>query len=252
MTAPEQARGRRRLASVLLEGLGPAGARTALHLAAAGVGTLLLRDGGRVTPAEVGDPYRTVHQGMGRTAALQDLLRRTAAGAAVLECPGDMRPAASDLCVLFAPAAEEEPAVIAAAEQSTLVLPVSLGPEETEIGPLLSRPEGQSGFACVRCHVRHRHVQHRGIQRHRIQQRAEPPAGSPPSAAPVTSADPLTHQLAAAFIARQLLILLDGIYEPALAEHSMVLHADGGITREAHQRHPECLCQLSLPEPLPS
>lgn len=237
--------GRRRFASVMLDGLGSTGARTAMCLAEAGVGTLLLRDGRTVGADDVGNPYSTVHQNAPRTAALQDLVKRSGPRTAALECPEDMQPARTDVCVLFT----ESPAqqrLRAAAAHSTLVLPVSLAGGEAEIGPLFGRSDEQHGFACLGC-----------------RELSSPCRTGPDArtaewtehvrdAAPPQTRDTLLVQIIAGLVARQLLLLLDGALVPVLADHSMVLRTDGGIDHHPARRHPECICQLSSPELFPS
>ncbi|GAA1450779.1 hypothetical protein ACFP47_09590 [Nesterenkonia lacusekhoensis] len=255
---------RRRLAAVLVDGLGPVGARTALALAEAGVGTLLLRDGAPVTAQQVGDPYLSIHHGLPRSTAVKDLLDRAAHSAraegsppAVVECPGDMRPVGTDVCVLDLGLQKDlsiQEDLGLAAQHASLVMPVTGGPSvgEAMIGPLMahpaaSQPAAPEGFACAGCW--------------------ELSAGPDPrdqSASDQTSVDQTTgsrgqsgedrllHQIAAGLIARQLLILVEAQHRPALAEHSLVLTADGGADRRPAPVHPECPCQLVSPEPLPS
>lgn len=235
MTARAQVR-RRRLSSVLLDGLGPAGAWTALHLAAAGVGTLLLRDGGEVSAAQVGRPYLTVHHGVSRVSALQDLLGREERPPAVVDCPADMRPAASDICVLLREGMPTPAEVAAASAGSTLVLPVGIGAETAEAGPLLARPEDLQGFACAAC------------WRPQQERDREAPGRDGPKEGPET----LLEQAVAVLIARQLLILLDGVRRPELTGCGMSLGPDGGVAQHPVRPQSDCECQLCPPEPLPS
>lgn len=237
--------GRRRFASVMLDGLGSTGARTAMCLAEAGVGTLLLRDGRTVAAGDVGNPYSTVHQSAPRTAALQDLVKRSGPRTAALECPEDMRPAHADVCVLFT----ESPAqqrVRDAAAHSTVVLPVILAGGEAAIGPLFGGSDEQHGFACMGCRELNSpgrtgsDARNAGWTEH-VRDAALP-----------QKRDPLLEQITAGLVARQLLLLFDGALMPVLADHSMVLRADGGIDLHPAQRHPECACQLSSPELFPS
>lgn len=260
---------RRRLAAVLVDGLGPVGARTALALAEAGVGTLLLRDGAPVTAEQVGDPYLSIHHGLPRSTAVKDLLDRAAHSAraegsppAVVECPEDMRPVGTDVCVLDLGLQKHlsiQEDLGPAAQHASLVMPVSVGTSvgEAMIGPLMthpavahptaSQPAAPEGFACTGC----------------WELSAGPDPGDQ-SASDQTSVDQTTgaggqsgedrllHQIAAGLIARQLLILVEAQHRPALAEHSLVLTADGGVDRRPAPVHPECPCQLVSPEPLPS
>ncbi|GEM_PF-7049960 len=273
---------RRRLAAVLVDGLGPVGARTALALAEAGVGTLLLRDGTQgsavqqsstaqtVDAEQVGDPYLSIHHGLPRSTGLQDLLDRAAQQpasqpapqqTAVMECPADMRPDGADVCVLSlgessgaGPAGTRSASrtsalhaatVSAAAQQASLVMPV-LCPAagEAEIGPLIAQPGVLEGFACAGC--RELSAVATDIQPAPAGTSVEHTAGHNPADAR------LHHQLTAGLITRQLLTLLDGVRNPALAEHSLLLRPDGGWERRPAPVHPECACQLVSPEPLPS
>lgn len=251
---------RRRLAAVLVDGLGPVGARTALALAEAGVGTLLLRDGAPVTAQQVGDPYLSIHHGLPRSTALMDLLDRAEQSAvaqtpgrrpAVVECPADMRPAGADVCVLDLGTDQARgmgkgaDALADAAQYASLVMPVcSSAPQgEATIGPLMSQPAALEGFACAGCWDLSAAP-------------AASSAGSPPHRPAEPQPEPLEggllHQVTAGLIARQLLILVEAQRRPALAEHSLVLTADGGLDRRPAPAHPECPCQLVSPEPLPS
>lgn len=258
---------RRRLAAVLVDGLGPVGARTALALAEAGVGTLLLRDSAQgtqgsstVSAEQVGDPYLSIHHGLPRSTALHDLLDRAAQQSAaqsmpqqtaVMECPADMRPDGADVCVLSLGewSGEESDAVSAAAQQASLVMPVRLAAAESKIGPLTAAPGTVEGFACAGC---------RALSAAATDIR---PATDNQPASADTSADQadhnpadvgLNHQLTAGLITRQLLTLVDGVHTPALAEHSLLLRPDGGWDRRPAPVRPECACQLVSPEPLPS
>lgn len=261
---------RRRLAAVLMDGLGPVGARTALALAEAGVGTLLLRDGAPVTAQQVGDPYLSIHHGLPRSTAVKDLLDRTAQSArsqgsrpAALECPEDMRPVGADVCVLdlglhkdlgLPKDLSNQVDLGPAAQHASLVMPFTGGPSvgEAMIGPLMahpaaSHPAAPEGFACAGC------WELSGGQSPGGQALGDQtPADQTLDHQEQPGEDRLLHQIAAGLIARQLLILVEAQRRPALAEHSLVLTADGGLDRRPAPVHPECPCQLVSPEPLPS
>ena len=218
-------------------GLGRCGALTARILAAAGVGTVLLGDGGVVSPSDVGPAYALTDIGMPRYSAVKRQLYRIDPTVRVLQVPwpaGGVRTAAVDLAIL----ASEKPAPLRALPGDKLEQPhlaVSVQQYGYQVGPLVV----PGATPCLGCLDRHRGDSDPGWYA---------PAAEP--AGPVRPPGPggeetASATLAAASAAGQALSFLDGVAQPVTWSAVLQLRAaDGHIGLEALDFHPDCGCRL--------
>lgn len=244
---------RLRASSVLVEGLGPCGARIVEHLCSLGVGTVLLRDGRRVGAAEIGGVYRTVHHGQDRAAALQEALRRRPEPTALIGCPPEARTSGVDLHVLCTgPGAWES--LRSAAEESPTVLPVELSASGCRIGPFVSAGR----LSCPDCLRRHALESDplwgalqaglrrtAGEQMHAGDESAQPadPQLEPSPHPGSGGADgPLVEQ-AATLAVRQISVLRAGLSRASAETAAISVEArSGGVVQHPIAVHPECPC----------
>ncbi len=133
---------RRARAGVAVTGLGRIGAATALHLATAGVGTLILTD---VAPVQTADPgfgaYTTADVGRPRRDALRDVLAR---------CAPDVRTVpdgAPDVVVLVETYAAAPTKYLRLMSEAVPHVPVTVREADIAVGPFVL--PGRS--ACARC-----------------------------------------------------------------------------------------------------
>lgn len=236
--------GRLRASAVLVEGLGPCGARIVEHLCMLGVGTVLLRDGRTVGTAEMGGVYRTVHHGQDRVAAVRSALRRSPELPALLGCPPEARTAGVDLHVLCT-GTEAWEALRGAERESGAVLPVELSASGSRIGPLIS-PGRTLCAECLRHHTRNR--------RHGTS--AEGAGHRPGDALPSASASQLEPTIGlpagptrllleqtAASAAQQVRLLLTDHRQAAARGAELVFDGrTGGLAQRPAEIDPECPC----------
>lgn len=216
---------RRRLATVLVEGLGSTGVRIAEHLIELGIGTVLLRDERAITAT---DPaYRPADRGRLRADVACRMLRRPDSHSAIMEVPEDSALIGLDLHLVVTDG-EPTGARLRTAEQSeTAVLPVELTEPGFCIGPILAAGSG----LCHQCLVLHG-----------LTEDGEA-GGEPSSRAPA----PTTSTIAAGIAAHQVQVLIDG--DSAAAVQSGVLlgrTATGRIDHRQVSPHPECRCLTYL------
>ncbi|MCK6212380.1 thiamine biosynthesis protein ThiF [Georgenia sp. EYE_87] len=182
---------RRAAAAVAVVGLDQVGMRIAMHLAEAGVGTLLLEDETLVRPSDVG-PYHPRDVGGPRGARAEAVLRstfpqlRTTARAAA-------RP---DVLVAVSTGVADPVRLLPLVREDVVHLPVVVGEVDVAVGPLVVPGEGP----CTRCLDLHRTDADPAWPALATQLRASPP----PLAA--------THlgQLGSAVAANQVLAAVDG------------------------------------------
>lgn len=220
-------------------GLGRCGALTARILAAAGVGTVLLGDGGVVAPSDVGPAYALTDIGMPRYSAVKRQLYRIDPTVRVLQVPwpaGGVRTAAVDLAIL----ASEKPAPLRVLPGDKLEQPhlaVSVQQYGYQVGPLVV----PGSTPCLGCLDRHRGDSDPGWYA---------PAAEPASVAPARPPGPggeetASATLAAASAAGQALSFLDGVAQPVTWSAVLQLRAaDGHIGLEPLDFHPDCGCRL--------
>lgn len=266
---PERKRARLQASSLLVEGLGTCGSQIVEHLCAQNVGALLLRDGRKVGPTDIGGIYRTVHHGLDRTEALREAMRRRPERTALIGCPPESRAAGADLHVLCTgPGAWE--ALRRAAEESQTVLPVELSIAGVRIGPLVS-PGRLVCPQCLRLHALDRDPQWDVLQaglRSAAEKRlttAQHTLGRPaakqlkglnglpsdPQLEPSPSVsrgaeEELLAVQAAAMVAYQINSLAGG---RRAAVESAVITVDastGGLSQHPVAAHPECACRTMV------
>lgn len=229
---------RLRASAVLVEGLGPCGARIVEHLCTLGVGTVLLRDGRRVGAAEIGGVYRTVHHGQDRVAAVQSAMRRGPDLPALLGCPPEARTVGVDLHVLCT-GPQAWWSLQRAEQESQAVLPVELTGSGARIGPLVSA--GRT--VCGECLWRHTYAE----QVQLAPEPAPPPSSGsqlePTSEQAVGGAGWLILEQAAALAAQQVGLLMTVNRRAAAQSAALVLDArTGGLAQHPVRVHPECPC----------
>lgn len=96
----ELRRARLAMSCVLVDGLSDCGARLAELLVDLGVGTVVLRDGTEISEEDEGERLRRGRRGRRRAEVLTELLRASADGTAVLECPAEGGVQGADVQVL--------------------------------------------------------------------------------------------------------------------------------------------------------
>ncbi|MGW9405808.1 ThiF family adenylyltransferase [Arthrobacter sp. NPDC055585] len=222
-------------------GLGRCGALTARILAAAGVGTVLLGDGGVVSQSDVGPSYALTDIGMPRYQAVKRQLYRIDPTVRVLPVPwpsGGVRTAAVDLAVL----ASEKPAPLRTLPGDQLEQPhlaVSVQQYGYQVGPLVV----PGSTPCLGCLDRHRGDSDPGW----YAPAAGPAAGTPPPEPPPGPGGEETASaaLAAAAAAGQALCFIDGVAQPVTWSAVLQLRAaDGHVGLEPLGFHPDCGCRL--------
>lgn len=212
---------RRRLASVVVEGLSGPGLRLAEHLVAAGVGTLVLRDDQPVTPQDAG--FRSVDAGRNRAEAAAELLSVRAGETAVVEAPTDSTICGADLHILAHRCAAPDAVVQRGLHESPAVLPVLVTDSGWRVGPLLL----QDSLLCSAC---------LGIGRLAC---GTPGDGT---SQPDASAGPL-EEAAAAVGAHQVAVLLDGVESAAIESAGLLADAaTGGIAQIRPIQGYGCAC----------
>lgn len=271
----DRGRARMRNASLLVEGLGRCGAQIVEHLCVQNVGVLLLRDGRKVGPEDVGGVYRTAHHGLDRAEALRMAMRRRPERTALIGCPPEARTVGADLHVLCTgPGAWET--LRRAASESQTVLPVELSAAGFRIGPLVS--EGRLVCPdCLRLHALDKDPQWDALQaglrsaaEEQLRTRrgaaeggvvGRSAAGQPRDAAGLPSdpqlepspdaaggaTDELQAVQAAAMAAHQISTLLAGHSRAAV--DGAVLTVDASTATPGHHpvmTHPECSCRTMV------
>ncbi|MGO1192557.1 MAG: hypothetical protein ACTMHH_01675 [Nesterenkonia sp.] len=219
-------RARRRLATVLVEGLGVTGIRIAEQIIGLGVGTVLLRD--ERTIAEADPFYRRSEWGRLRADAACRMLRRRDSGSAVLEAPEDSSVIGLDLHVIVADDESACGRLRAAAQSDCAVLPVELSAAGFCVGPVLAA----CGGVCPQCLVLH------GL--------TDEPGSPRPQGGPAQSRRPAlgpAEAIAVGVAAHQVQVLIDG--DTAAAAQTGALLGDAATGRVDHREvrpHPECRC----------
>lgn len=217
---------RRRLATVLVEGLGTTGIRIAEQLIELGIGTVLLRD---ERPITASDPaYRRADRGRPRADVACRMLQRPDSRSAVLEAPEDSALIGLDLRLVVA---DGEPAwarLRAADQGETAVLPVELSASGFCIGPMLAAGSG----LCPQCLVLH------GLAE-------DPEAGDERGSRAIAPAT--TSTIAAGIAAHQVQVLIDGDSAAAVQSGALLGRtATGRIDHRSVSPHPECRCLTYL------
>lgn len=138
-------RARRRLATVIVEGLGTAGFRLAEHIVDCRIGTLVLRDDNPVGPRDAG--FRTFDIGRPRTEAAAELLTSRSEETAVVEAPAESSISGADLHVLAFRRKVPAAVLHRALEESPGVLTLLVAESGWRIGPLLL----QDSLVCSDC-----------------------------------------------------------------------------------------------------
>lgn len=222
---------RRRLSTVLVEGLEELGFTLARHLISAGIGTVLLCDESPVTGAE--NSYRSLDEGRPRAEAALSLLEDPGGTSVLAEAPEGAITSGVDLRVLCVSTAAldalgQHPEAL---RYDCPILPVLHSPGgptgvEIRIGPLLNLPSGP----CLGCLLRHR-------QSSTVPSSPEPP--SPGTDSPVLPVIPA----AAALAAWQVLVLIDGRHSADMETSGWLLQAEAGELMQFQTRqHPDCPC----------
>lgn len=133
-TIPANLLARRRVAIIVVDGVGALGLDLAKQLTHLGLGALILRDDAPVSAGDIG--FRSVDQGRPRAEAAAELLGATAQQTAVMEAPGDASVAGADLHIVTGSVVSADLLRRAAAE-SPAVLPVAASERGWRVGPLL-------------------------------------------------------------------------------------------------------------------
>lgn len=231
---------RRRVAVVMVEGLGPMGIRIAEQLISFGIGTVLLRDEQPVTTADAG--YRRADCGRPRAEAACQLLRPTGQPTAVLEAPEGSSVLGLDLHLVVTTDATQVQRLRSAAQNDSAVLPVELSGEGFCIGPLLRNPDPLgpdslgSGSPCLECLVLHGLHEPASPQSHHGEGSAEP--------AELQPTGPL-EAVAAGIAAHQAHLLVEGESAAAASGALFAQASTGRLGHRAVGPHPECRCLMT-------
>ncbi|RJN31776.1 hypothetical protein [Nesterenkonia natronophila] len=210
-------RARRRLATVVVEGLDPVGFRISEHLITNTIGTLVLRDDHQVTLRDAG--FRSVDVGRNRAEAAADLLTGKAEESAVVEAPPDSSIRGADLHVLVGSHRLPDTVLNGSLEESAAVLPVMVTATGWRVGPLLL----QESLVCSHCMGVGRLTERRPF-------RVFADAG-------------LLGEAAAAVAAQQVAVLIDGMVPCAIAGAGLMADAaTGSIELLRHLPGQECAC----------
>ena len=216
---------RRRLAAVLVEGLGATGLRVAEQLIDVGIGTVLLRDEHEITASD--SAYRSADRGRLRADVACRMLRPRDSVSAVLEAPEESAVLGLDLHVVVA---DYEPAwgrLRAAGRSGSAVLPVELSGAGFCIGPVLAARSGP----CPECLVLHGFTEAPAPAEEQGSRSALGPAGT----------------AAAGIAAHQVQVLIDGDSPAAVQTGALVGQtATGRIDHRTVSPHPECRCLTYL------
>ncbi|WP_162320542.1 hypothetical protein [Nesterenkonia haasae] len=201
-------RARRRLATIVVEGLGAVGFRLAEHLVECRIGTLVLRDERPVGLRDRG--FRSLDAGRPRAEAAAELLAAKAEETAVVEAPAESSISGADLHVLAFRGRVPAAALHRGLEESPAVLAVLAAESGWRIGPLLL----QDSLVCSDC---------MGVG----WLPAEVPAGGAETLGPLEEA-------AAALAAHQITVLIEGMATAAV--HSGGLMTDAATGDVSHVR----------------
>jgi hypothetical protein len=217
-------RARRRLATVVVEGLDSVGLRISEHLIRIRIGTLVLRDDHQVALRDVG--FRSVDAGRNRAEAAADLLAGKAEESAVVEAPLDSSIRGADLHVLVGSQRGLDTVLNRSLEESPAVLPVMVAASGWRVGPLLL----QDSLVCSHC---------MGVGR-----LAEglPPRGWADAG--------LRGEAAAAVAAQQVAVLVDGMVPSVITGAGLMADAaTGSIEPVRHLPGQECACLEAAADP---
>ena len=210
-------RARRRLATVVVEGLELPGMRLAEHLVGLRVGTLVLRDDRPVSLRDAG--FRSFDAGRPRAEAAAEVLSVQAEETSVVEAPAESSICGADLHILAFRQEVPDIALHRGFEESPAVLPVLVTPAGWRVGPLLL----EDSLTCSRCVGVGRLAEHG-------------PMG--PDAAPG-----LQEEAAAAVAAQQVAVLIDGAAPAAVEQAGLLADArTGGIAPVRTLPDQRCVC----------
>ncbi|NYJ78928.1 hypothetical protein HNR09_002339 [Nesterenkonia xinjiangensis] len=205
----ELRRARLAMSCVLVDGLSDCGARLAELLVDLGVGTVVLRDGTEISEEDEGERLRRGRRGRRRAEVLTELLRASADGTAVLECPAEGGVQGADVQVLVRAEGASWPSreqLQARLRETSRVLPISVGEQGALLGPVVAAAGPSPCPACLESH-------------------RPGTAEASPSGARSTGGSPLPG-LCAHLAALQLRELLAGQQLPDLTD--TVIHIDAG------------------------
>ncbi|WP_300344225.1 hypothetical protein [Nesterenkonia sp.] len=255
---------RRRLATVLIDGLDPAGLQAAKQLIQWGIGTLMLCDDRPVTASDTDFP-RTA-RGMHRSHAASRLLDPGDGSTVVIEVPAGATASGVDVHLVLRsrPRPQQLHSQLrAACRASAAVLPVVGDAQAWRLGPLLSH----QGGLCPDCLLHHGLLpappETSGAAAAAPAPEAERPADAEPLPEPERPAetaqgsdpshrqqpDPLL-QAASHLAVHQIQVLVEG-QRPAAVQTAQLItdRATGHQSSLSISPHPECAC-LTAVEPL--
>lgn len=216
-TIPPILRARRRLATVVVDGLGAVGLPLAEQLTELCIGTVILRDDSPVAVQDTG--FRSIDRGRLRAEAAAELIGARAQQTAVLEAPGDAAVSGVDLHIVTGCGRLPVRWLKRAAAESPAVLPVVAARAGWRVGPLLLRDSP----VCVEC------VEGTGLLG------TDPESGGIPAPPAVLSA--------AAVAAQQAQVLVDGMHRCLMEQAALVARADTGwVGPVAVEPQADCRC----------
>ncbi|MCH8562045.1 hypothetical protein LTI14_02265 [Nesterenkonia sp. YGD6] len=257
---------RRQLAAVLIDGLPRPAALLAEQLTRLPLGLLLLRDDHLVDRADVAAGYPAAAVGLTRAVAVRRSCLRQDPEAAVITCSAPARQTSAsaantslpiphtppalpqepvDIQVIFARRAVAPARLSAAAARAQLVLPVvrhplGTGPDQWQIGPLLSRDHGP----CPQCLQLHGAAADPHWDTVQTALAGQHPTANPP----LDQEDPQSATVVASLLAREVQLAIDGEVTPQTASRMIGLSASTGkLSLEHVSPHPECACRLNTP-----
>lgn len=211
---------RRKVATVVIDGLGALGLDLAEQLTHLGLGTLILRDDTLVTGHEAG--FRGVDQGRPRSEAAAELIGGRAQQTAVVEAPGDASVSGADLHIVTGSDVSAD-LLRRAAEESPAVLPLMASHSGWRVGPLLF---GDTPL-CVEC----------------LQESGFSAAGQQSGGYPA----PAITRSAAAVAAHQVQVLVDGLQRCLMEQEALMADASTGrIVSVAVTPQEDCSCMTRV------
>lgn len=226
-------------------GLARTGAAIAQSLAVAGIGALVLEESGRVRGCDVGaGAHRLCDVGMPRCSAVRKQIHHldpTVNVHAVTPPAADSAAGARwlnlDLAVYVGHDVEDSAAISELVSRGQPYLVVLMREQDSLIGPLVV--PGQN--ACLEC-----------IERHRADADPLCHVGRPlypvPDRQPAEAEEATLAMATAGLAAMQSLLFLDAVNEPSCSSAVVRLRAaDGSMSRQAYEPHPQCGCRLQQP-----
>ncbi len=216
---------------VVVHGAGRLGTALCATLAAAGTGTVIVRDGSRVTAADL-SPAGAGMPDLGRLrqAVGEDVVRRAG---------GHPRPASTagrpDLVVLIQHGTADATLADSLMSADVPHLAVVVGEDGVVVGPLV-RPGLSACLRCLDLHRQDRDPDWASV----LAQLRSPRGGHSPVDPPEETA---SAGLAAGLAALQVLAQLDGLSRPAAVGATLELELpDGLVARRPWPMHPSCGC----------